>query len=559
MGPDAAQQAGLEAPPRRPRGPRFGLGGEGARALLVATLSTIIVFGLIGYVVVNSTGWPRFQETFLNSEIFWESLPKLINKFWVNVRLFLTAEVLILVFGLVLAVLRSLSGPALFPVRLLATVYVDVFRAIPGLLIIFILGLGVPALRIPGVPDDEFFWAVIALTLVYSAYVSEVYRSGIDSVHPSQDAAARSLGLSRWQGLRFVVLPQAVRRVIPPLLNDFIGLQKDTVLVAVDRRRRGVPPDPGPPGRHVQLHALPRDGTDLPRSHDPARPVHRLPACPREAPSQRGRRRRDALDGAAGDPRHGWRQLVDAVPALSIEGLHKSFGDLEVLRGIDLDVAEHEVVALIGASGSGKSTLLRCVNLIEPIDAGRIRIKGEEITAKGVKVDRIRRRIGIVYQAYNLFPHMSVMDNVTLAPRKVLGRSRADAERDATELLTRFGLAEKARDYPDSLSGGQQQRVAIVRALAMGPDLLLLDEVTSALDPELVAEVLNVVRELAGGGMTMVIATHEMGFARDIANRVCFLDAGRILEQGPPAQIFSNPQEPRTRQFLNRIIEAGRL
>ncbi|HEY6570265.1 MAG TPA: amino acid ABC transporter permease [Candidatus Limnocylindrales bacterium] len=232
MGPDAAQQAGLEAPPRRPRGPRFGLGGEGARALLVATLSTIIVFGLIGYVVVNSTGWPRFQETFLNSEIFWESLPKLISKFWVNVRLFLTAEVLILVFGLVLAVLRSLSGPALFPVRLLATVYVDVFRAIPGLLIIFILGLGVPALRIPGVPDDEFFWAVIALTLVYSAYVSEVYRSGIDSVHPSQDAAARSLGLSRWQGLRFVVLPQAVRRVIPPLLNDFIGLQKDTVLVA---------------------------------------------------------------------------------------------------------------------------------------------------------------------------------------------------------------------------------------------------------------------------------------------------------------------------------------
>jgi polar amino acid transport system ATP-binding protein len=250
---------------------------------------------------------------------------------------------------------------------------------------------------------------------------------------------------------------------------------------------------------------------------------------------------------------------VDGVPALSIEGLHKSFGDLEVLRGIDLDVAEHEVVALIGASGSGKSTLLRCVNLIEPIDAGRIRIKGEEITAKGVKVDRIRRRIGIVYQAYNLFPHMSVMDNVTLAPRKVLKRSRADAERDATELLTRFGLAEKARDYPDSLSGGQQQRVAIVRALAMGPDLLLLDEVTSALDPELVAEVLNVVRELAAGGMTMVIATHEMGFARDIANRVCFLDAGRILEQGPPAQIFANPQEPRTRQFLNRIIEAGRM
>ncbi|HEY4189616.1 MAG TPA: amino acid ABC transporter ATP-binding protein [Candidatus Limnocylindrales bacterium] len=247
------------------------------------------------------------------------------------------------------------------------------------------------------------------------------------------------------------------------------------------------------------------------------------------------------------------------MPALSIEGLHKSFGDLEVLRGIDLDVAEHEVVALIGASGSGKSTLLRCVNLIEPIDAGRIRIQGVEITAKGVKVDRIRRRIGIVYQAYNLFPHMTVLDNVTLAPRKVLRQSRADAERAARELLTRFGLSDKAIDYPDRLSGGQQQRVAIVRALAMSPDILLLDEVTSALDPELVAEVLSVIRELAAGGMTMVLATHEMGFARDIANRVCFLDAGRILEQGPPERIFTEPQELRTRQFLNRIIEAGRL
>jgi len=247
------------------------------------------------------------------------------------------------------------------------------------------------------------------------------------------------------------------------------------------------------------------------------------------------------------------------TPALSIRGLHKSFGELEVLKGIDLDVAEHEVIALIGASGSGKSTLLRCINLIEPIDAGRILIEGEEITARGVKVDRIRRRVGIVFQAFNLFPHMSVMDNVTLAPRKVLKRKRADAERDALLLLERFGLADKAGQLPDQLSGGQQQRVAIVRALAMQPDLLLLDEVTSALDPELVAEVLHVVRELAQGGMTMLIATHEMGFARDIANRVCFLDQGRILEQGPPEQIFSAPQEPRTRQFLNRIIEAGRL
>ena len=248
-----------------------------------------------------------------------------------------------------------------------------------------------------------------------------------------------------------------------------------------------------------------------------------------------------------------------ARPALRIEALRKSFGDLEVLRGIDLSVAEHEIVCVIGASGSGKSTLLRCINLTEPIDSGRVEVTGEEITAAGVDVDRIRRRIGIVFQAFNLFPHMSVIGNVTLGPRKVLGLDRAAAEAAADRLLERFGLADKREDYPDRLSGGQQQRVAIVRALAMDPDLLLLDEVTSALDPELVAEVLNVVRELADEGMTMVIATHEMGFARDVAHRIVFLDEGRIVEEGPPDQIFRHPVQPRTREFLQRIIDAGRL
>jgi len=242
-----------------------------------------------------------------------------------------------------------------------------------------------------------------------------------------------------------------------------------------------------------------------------------------------------------------------------IEGLHKSFGDLHVLRGVDLDVADHEVICLIGASGSGKSTLLRCVNLIEPIDAGRIVVEGAEITAPGVDVDSIRRRIGIVFQSFNLFPHMSVLDNITLAPTKVVGTPTGQAEGEARELLDRFGLADKAEEYPDRLSGGQQQRVAIVRALAMRPDIMLLDEVTSALDPELVAEVLDVIRELAAAGMTMLIATHEMGFARDIATRVCFLDDGVIAEQGPPEQIFGNPRHERTRQFLARIVAAGRM
>jgi polar amino acid transport system ATP-binding protein len=245
--------------------------------------------------------------------------------------------------------------------------------------------------------------------------------------------------------------------------------------------------------------------------------------------------------------------------AVTLEDVHKSFGKLEVLRGIDLSLDEHEVVCLIGASGSGKSTLLRCVNLLEPIDAGRIVLRGEEITGRGVDVNRVRRGIGIVFQAFNLFPHMSVLENVTLAPRKALGLSQAAARGRADELLARFGLSDKRDEYPDRLSGGQQQRAAIVRALAMQPGLLLLDEVTSALDPELVAEVLEVIRELAAEGMTMLIATHEMAFARDVAHRVCFLDEGVILEQGSPDQIFGAPHEPRTQQFLQRIVEAGRL
>ena len=250
---------------------------------------------------------------------------------------------------------------------------------------------------------------------------------------------------------------------------------------------------------------------------------------------------------------------MSSEAALEIERLHKSFGKLEVLRGVDLALAEHEVVCLIGASGSGKSTLLRCVNLLEPIDTGRVVLRGEDITTPRVDVNRVRRGIGIVFQAFNLFPHMSVLENVTLGPRKALRLQKPEADARATELLDRLGLADKRDEYPDRLSGGQQQRVAIVRALAMQPGLLLLDEVTSALDPELVAEVLEVVRELAAEGMTMLIATHEMSFARDVAHRVCFLDERVILEQGTPEQIFGAPREPRTQQFLQRIVDAGRL
>jgi len=245
--------------------------------------------------------------------------------------------------------------------------------------------------------------------------------------------------------------------------------------------------------------------------------------------------------------------------AIRIEGLRKSFGPNEVLKGVDLSVATHEVVCLIGASGSGKSTLLRCANLLEPADAGRIWLWGAEVTAPGIDQNLVRRHVGIVFQSFNLFPHMNVLRNVTLAPMRVLRLSRRDAEEQARALLRRFGLAGKESDFPERLSGGQQQRVAIVRALAMKPQVMLLDEVTSALDPELVAEVLDVIRELATGGMTMLIATHEMGFARDIAHKVCFLEEGRIIEQAPPEELFTDPKDERTRRFLRRIVDAGRL
>jgi polar amino acid transport system ATP-binding protein len=250
--------------------------------------------------------------------------------------------------------------------------------------------------------------------------------------------------------------------------------------------------------------------------------------------------------------------MNDDVPLLRLEKVHKRYGDAEVLRGVDLEVAEGDVVCLIGASGCGKSTLLKCSNLIEPIDGGRILLEGEEITSEQTDPDRVRRHIGIVFQAFNLFPHMNVLANVTLAPRRVLDMPQREAETRARQLLERFGLADKASEYPDRLSGGQQQRAAIVRALAMEPRLMLLDEVTSALDPELVGEVLTVIRELAESGMTMMIATHEMGFARQIADRVCFMSEGVILEQGPPERIFAAPQEERTKGFLRRIVEAGR-
>ena len=420
---------------------------------------------------------------------------------------------------------------------MVAVAYTDVFRGIPTILLVVLLAFGMPALRLQGIPNSALFWAGVALVLSYGAYVAEVFRAGIDSIHPSQVTSASALGLSRAQTMRFVVVPQAVRRVIPPLLNDFVSLQKDTALVAAagvfDARLRG----PRLRQLQLQLHAA-RRGRRLLRGDDGAAGAGvRLAAA--------------AVDGA----RAGGSAVNGAVTALvEVTDLRKSYGDRVVLADIDLTVNKHDVVCLIGSSGSGKSTLLRCLNLLEQIDDGVIRFAGEEISDPRVDARAVRRRIGMVFQAYNLFPHLTVLDNCVLAPIRVHGVPRAEAVTRARDLLDRFGLSDQVDKHPDRLSGGQQQRAALVRALCTQPELLLLDEITAALDPELVGDVLTIVRDLAEAGTTMVLATHEMSFARDVATTVCFLDGGRILEQGPPSTMLVAPEQERTRQFLRRVL-----
>ena len=497
-----------------------------------------MVVGLLVWLVPKSSGWENVQQSFFNPDVFRDVVPELLGPFWFDVQIFLWCAPCIVIVGLLIAMARNVRTPALFPVRLFAVLYTDIVRGIPVILTILLLGFGVPGiLQTPDWYGPFIIWGSVALVVSYSAYVAEVFRSGIESVHESQRAAARSLGMSSGQTMRAVVLPQAVRRVVPPLMNDFVSLQKDVALIGVLGPVETLRQAEIEEARTFNFTPYVAAAADLPLRIDPTDPSHRPPAAARAAA---GCPQRRSDEGATAIRREGVRRAPRARPHRPRRRRRR--GGLAHRR---LGLGQEHPAALRQPARAHRRR--------------RILLDGLDISEPGLDPDPIRRRIGMVFQSFNLFPHLTVAENIAIALRKVQGRTKARAEATAVELLARLGLADKAREYPDQLSGGQQQRVAIVRSLALNPEVMLLDEITSALDPELVGEVLDVVRELRRDGMTMLFATHEMSFAREISDRVCFLDVGRIVEMGTPETMFEAPTEDRTRRFLQRVIDAGRM
>lgn len=424
----------------------------------------------------------------------------------------------------------------------LCSVYLLFFRGTPLLVQLFIWFFGLPQF---GVTLPAFACGVLGLGMYSGAYVSEIVRGAIQSVDRGQTEAARSLGMSSGQAMRIIILPQAVVRMIPPLGNEFIALIKNSALVSL-----------------LTIHDLMHEGQKIIsvsyRSLETYLVVALIYLVLTTAAMLILRRIEQRLR-AGGD---GAMNAANPKEMIRIRGLQKSYGDHAVLRGIDFDVLPSQVVVVIGPSGSGKSTLLRCCNGLEVAQGGTVEICGQTLQNEGellpeAELNRLRMQVGMVFQGFNLFPHLSVLDNVTVGPRKLRGMGRDEANALAEDLLRKVGLAQKMSAMPASLSGGQKQRVAIARALAMQPKVMLFDEPTSALDPELVGEVLQVMKLLAREGMTMMVVTHEMGFARDVADVVAVMDGGVILESGAPEVIFSQPREARTREFLQAVLSAG--
>jgi polar amino acid transport system permease protein len=476
-----------------------------------------------------------------------------------------TSTALGLVAGMLLA-LASISSHAV--IRYPAKLYIDLFRGLPTILTIFLVGAGLPLAGLHPFGFSSYPYAIAALGLIAAAYIAEIFRSGIESIHPGQLEASRALGMSYLMAMRMVVVPQGVRNVLPALTNQFIGAIKDSSLVYV----LGVTAD------EREIYRIGQDASQATGNLSPivaAGFVYLLLTIPLthfvnylDHRFKTGKEATSAVEVEPGPddesieparpafaPRNRRiRESLGTTPALSLRGIRKSFGTHEVLCGVDLDIASGEVVCVIGPSGSGKSTMLRVANRLEEASAGHVFVYGDEITAPKANVNAIRSHMGMVFQSFNLFPHMSVLDNVTIGLRKVKKTPKAEAERIALKSLDEVGLADKVQTRSTRLSGGQQQRVAIARALAANPKMMFFDEVTSALDPELVKGVLDIMTKLADGGMTMVVVTHEMGFARRVADRVVFMDKGAIVESGSPEQIFGAPQSRRLKGFLSEVL-----
>ncbi|CAI7632266.1 unnamed protein product [Penicillium discolor] len=489
------------------------------RYSIYAVLLAIVVWAIV------STDWARIAQLYFNPEVAAKMLPGIITTALVN-TLWFTAVAF--AGGLLLGILLALMKLSVIaPFRWIATAWIELFRGLPAILTIFAIafilpiGLGVPATRLGG----PVVLGLIGLILVASAYMAETIRAGIQAVPKGQTEAARSLGLPDHH-------PAADERVRAAAEGHLAAVRRRLLhLVEGAHELRARRSD-----AERQRNAAHHGGDPLPDRDDPAHASQRVAGAS------------DGEDTMSTD-------LIDVqAPAIAIQDLHKSFGDNEVLKGIDLTVLAGEVVCVIGPSGSGKSTLLRSVNLLEEPTGGKVLIEGIDITDPDIDIDRVRTRIGMVFQSFNLFPHLSVLGNLTIAQQRVKKRSKAEADKVARAMLERVGLAEKADAYPGHLSGGQQQRVAIARALCMNPDMMLFDEPTSALDPELVGEVLQVMRSLADEGMTMLVVTHEMGFAREVGSRLIFMDGGHIVEEGDPREVLANPQHQRTKDFLSRVL-----
>ena len=534
-------------------------------------VSAAIVIAIVGALAYSVGTNPNLQWSIVGQYLFDNTI---LRGMLVTIELTVLSMVIGIALGIVLAVMRLSTNPVL---KYVSGAYLWFFRGTPVLVQIvlwFNLALIFPRIGFGSFSADTnslitpFGAALLALALNEAAYMAEIVRGGIQSVDAGQPEAAHALGMPQSLTMRRIVLPQAMRVIVPPTGNEVITMLEDHLAGRGDRGQR--PVHRGADDRRAELHDIPdadRRQHLVPRDDDRAHVHPDARGAPLRARHHTARRRAEPSSAHPRQPAPGpseRRGAMTAAAMVKAENVHKSFGHVKVLKGIDLEVAPKDVFCLLGPSGSGKSTFLRCINHLENIDGGRLYVDGRLVGYRqhGDKLYELRERevaahrrdIGMVFQRFNLFPHMTALENVMEAPVRVKKEPKAVVRERALKLLDRVGLADKANSYPAQLSGGQQQRVAIARALAMQPKLMLFDEPTSALDPELVGEVLDVMRDLAAEGMTMIVVTHEIGFAREVGDALVFMDDGVVVEAGPPREVLANPKQARTKAFLSKVL-----